>query len=167
MAKQNPDDDSIPVSAVCPFAVCVDSREQAPFRFLSIDPFTIVPLHHCGLITGDYSIRGLESQVTIERKSIPDFLSSITAGRERFQREFERMAEMKFAAVVVEGELSQVLQECKAKTRIAVDSVLGTIDSWSVRYGVHMRFCPGRRFAEIQTLKLLCQFWRHWRTDKE
>ena len=151
---------------VCPFKICVDSREQTPFHFLSIDPFTIVPLHHVALSTGDYSISELEDRITVERKSISDLCGSITVGRDRFEREFERMAEMQrhplggFACVVVEGELSEVCRHVAEKTRLSTDSLLGTIDSWSIRYGVHWRFCPGRRFAEIQTLKILHQFWR-------
>lgn len=152
-------------NSICPFTVLVDSREQAPYRFLNIDPFTVIPLRtNVTMATGDYSIAGFESRVTIERKSISDFLGSITSGRERFEREFERMAEMVrsggFAAVVIEGELSEVLREAASKSRIKVDSILGTVDAWSIRYGVHFRFCMGRRFAEIQTLKILYQFWR-------
>lgn len=154
------DDDAPDSKSICPFRVVVDTREQAPFHFLGIDPWLIVPLHHCALTTGDYSIAGLEDRVTIERKSISDLLGSITAGRDRFEREFERMAEMEFAAVVVEGELSEICRYTAEKTRLRTDSLLGTIDSWSIRYGVHWRFCPGRRFAEIATLKLLYQFWR-------
>jgi len=152
---------------VCPFKICVDSREQAPFHFLNIDPWSIVPLvTDVALATGDYSISGLEDRVTIERKSISDLCGSITAGRERFEREFERMALMArhpligFAAVVVEGELSEVCRHVAEKTRLSTDSLLGTVNSWSIRYGVHWFFCPGRRFAEIETLKLLYQFWR-------
>ncbi len=160
--------DPLDMKLVCPFRVVVDTREQAPFHFLNIDPFSIVFLTtNVALQTGDYSISGLEDRVTIERKSISDLLGSITAGRSRFEREFERMAEMArhplggFACVVVEGELSEVCRHVAEKTRLSTDSLLGTIDSWSIRYGVHWRFCPGRRFAEIATLKILCQFWRN------
>jgi len=42
--------------------------------------------------TGDYSIVGQEHRIAIERKSVEDFLGSITAGNARFRREHERMA---------------------------------------------------------------------------
>lgn len=145
---------------VFPASVIVDTREQAAFHFLNIAPWSIVPLQHMALMTGDYSLSGFEDQMTIERKSISDFLGSIIGGRDRFEREFERMSEMRFAAVVVEGELSTVLEHSRSKTRINTDSILGTLDSWRIRYGVHWVFCMGRRHAEIQTLKLLYQFWR-------
>lgn len=152
-------------NSICPFTVLIDSREQAPYRFLNIDPFTVIPLRtNVTMATGDYSIAGFESRLTVERKSVSDFLGSITSGRERFEREFERMAEIVrnggFAAVVIEAELSEVLREASGKSQIRIDSIMGTVDAWSIRYGVHFRFCMGRRFAEIQTLKILYQFWR-------
>lgn len=162
VADPDPVDLQIDRKIICPFTVAVDTREQAPFRFLNIDPFSVVPLRtDLALATGDYSIVGFESRLTVERKSISDFLGSITAGRDRFEREFERMAEMEFSAVVVEGELSDVLKHSTGTTRVATDSILGTVDAWSIRYGVHWRFCVGgRRGAEICTLKLLHQWWR-------
>ena len=157
----DPEIDPFYTEEVFPADVIVDTREQSPFHFLNIDPFKIVPLWQTALKTGDYSLRGYEDRVTIERKSIPDFLGSITSGRDRFEREFERMSKMEFAAVVIEGELSDVLEYSRAKTRIKTDSILGTLDSWRVRYGVHFIFCMGRRHCEINTLTLLYQFWRN------
>lgn len=151
----------VDVKSLFPQTVIVDTREQTPFHFLNIDPWSIVPLTHVALSTGDYSMRGYESRVTIERKSISDFLSSIIGDRARFEREFERMAAMEFAAVVVEGELSEVLEHSRSKTKINTDSILGTLDSWRIRYGVHWVFCMGRRHAEINTLTMLYQFWRN------
>lgn len=144
-----------------PATVIVDTREQSAFHFLNIDPWPKVPLCHVALATGDYSLKGFESRLTIERKSISDFLGSISAGRDRFEREFERMSKLEFAAVIVEGELSEVLVHAKSKTRLRIDSILGTLDSWRIRYGVHWVFAMGRRHAEINTLTMLYQFWRN------
>lgn len=153
--------DAIDAKSIFPATVIVDSREQSPFHFLNIDHWSIVPIAHVGLKTGDYSLRGYESRLTIERKSISDFLGSISAGRDRFEREFERMAELEFAAVVIEAELSEVLEHARTKTKMKTDSILGTLDSWRIRYGVHWVFCIGRRHAEINTLTMLYQFWRN------
>ena len=162
----DPSDLKLDPKLVCPFRVIVDTREQAPFHFLNIDPFSLVFLTtNVALQTGDYSISGMEDRVTVERKSISDLLGSITSGRDRFEREFERMSAMArhplggFAAVVIEGELSEVLRYAQDKTRISVDSILGTIQAWTIRYGVPFFLCPGRRFTEIFTLQLLHKFW--------
>ena len=147
--------------SIFPTSVVVDTREQAPFHFVNINPWSVVPLIHAGLETGDYSMRGFESRVTIERKSIGDFIGSISAGRERFESEFERMSKFEFAAVVVEGELTDVLNYARFNTRLSVNSITGTLDSWRIKYGVHWVFCMGRRHAEINTLTMLYHFWRN------
>ena len=36
---------------------------------------------------GDYSVKFLTEHIRIERKSLPDLISSLTQGRDRFQRE--------------------------------------------------------------------------------
>lgn len=146
---------------ICPFTVCVDTREQAAFHFLNCDPWPLIALNHIGLETGDYSILGFESRITIERKSISDLLGSITAERDRFEREFERLNQFESASVVVEGELSDVLRHAKENTELKLQSITGTFDAWRIRYPrVHWIFCIGRRHAELQTLGLLTHFWK-------
>ncbi|MEO2013096.1 MAG: ERCC4 domain-containing protein, partial [Fuerstiella sp.] len=64
----------------------IDSREQLPY--------TLAPLTaEVGtLSTGDYGLAGeFSGLVCVERKSLGDFISSCTTGRERFDRELQRM----------------------------------------------------------------------------
>ncbi len=146
---------------VCPFTVIVDTREQAPFHFVNCDPWPLIPIWNIALATGDYSISGFEDRMTIERKSISDLLGSITAGRDRFEREFERMNSLEFAAVVIEGQLSNVLRHARDNTSLQLKSIIGTFDAWRIRYPrVHWVFCLDRRHAELQTLGLMQHFWK-------
>ena len=57
----------------------VDTREQRP---LDLTPLKSVP---GTLATGDYSVRGLEHVVAIERKSLDDLLGCIGRDRARFE----------------------------------------------------------------------------------
>ena len=84
------------------FNIVVDNREQLPYEF----PGAVVQ----ALPTGDYSIVGLTNRVTIERKSKADAYSSLGLGRARFRREFERLAEFDYAAVVVEDSVPGFLR---------------------------------------------------------
>ncbi len=68
-----------------------DSREQSPFHFEDAR-FDGVEVIEGTLTTGDYSIAGLESRVAVERKSLADFIGSISTGRERFEREVDQGA---------------------------------------------------------------------------
>ena len=56
--------------------IVTDSREQTPLVF------TRFPTITAGLVTGDYSVRGLEDHFAIERKSIADLVGSVIQGRE-------------------------------------------------------------------------------------
>ena len=61
----------------------VDSKEETPWDLRPMVPKTT------GLSVGDNSIRGLESVVAVERKSLEDFGESCGSERERFQRELD------------------------------------------------------------------------------
>jgi len=77
-------------------AIC-DTREQSP---LCLEPLKTITR---GLKTGDYSVDTLEDRITVERKSLNDFVQCCTYSRERFERELERMREYRFRAIVVES----------------------------------------------------------------
>jgi DNA excision repair protein ERCC-4 len=83
--------------------IVVDTREQAPLAFRRL------PWREATLATGDYSIAGLESDFAVERKSVPDLIGSLTAGRDRFMREVDRLRGMSFARLLVIGSEGDVL----------------------------------------------------------
>jgi DNA excision repair protein ERCC-4 len=154
-----------------PFRVIVDTREQAPYRFTEIpldssggDGNIVVPLiTDQGLKSGDYSIAGYEiDRVAVERKSMSDLFGSVGGGRDRFEREIERLNEFDYAAVVVEAEISEIVSSPPPNSKLAPKTVLRTAQSWSMRYPmVHWFFLPGRRAAELWTFRLLDMYWRH------
>ena len=146
---------------VCPFTVCVDTREQAPFAFTSIDPFDEIPTQYIALKSGDYSIKGYESRITVERKSISDLYGSIGADRERFEREMVRLASFEYAAVVIEGDSQAIAQYAENHLQMAGKTAEHTMLSWSIKYGVHFWPSINKRHAELRTFHLLRHFWRH------
>lgn len=124
-----------PVTA--PFTVVVDSREQLPWSFEGVrigGKPVIVPVERGTLASGDYTIKGLESAVTIKRKSVADFYGSITSGRSRLEAEFQRMDSMQFSAIVVEGRLDAVLDPGFYGRRVSPNAIRATVASWSVKY---------------------------------
>jgi ERCC4-type nuclease len=145
-----------------PFTVVIDTREQHPFSFDSItgDRGRVVEVVTCraGLKTGDYSIQGIEDLVAIERKSKTDLYGTVGRGRARFEREIERLATLDAAAVVIECDLASLLR-APERSRVSPSSVLNSLIAWSVRHRIPVWPCPGRRFAEIVTYRLLRHFW--------
>ncbi|MGC1273210.1 MAG: ERCC4 domain-containing protein [Planctomycetaceae bacterium] len=154
------------------YVIVADTREQAPFGFTGIPPLAsegdaVAPLVvRRTLATGDYSIVGMESVIAIERKSVADLFGTLGKGRERFAREFERLAAMKWAAVVVEGDYVSIRDCPPGYSRMSAESIEGTIDSWSIKFpAIHWFLCPDRRAAEIRTFRLLDKAWKYLRHD--
>ena len=145
---------------ICPFKIIIDTREQAPFTFGLIEQFDVVEVESRALKTGDYSIAGLEDEVSIERKSVADFYGSIGQGRERFEREMQRLAMLSYAAVVVEGNWQDILFDRPQNILVPARAASNTILSWSIRYGVHFWLCDSRRQAELTAFHLLRHYWK-------
>ena len=144
------------------FVTVIDTREQAPFAFRGIvgDRGRDLEVVTCrsGLRTGDYSVQGLEDAVAVERKSKTDLYGTVGRGRARFERELERLAAMPAPALVVECDLASLLRPPE-RSRVSPSSVLNSLIAWSVRHRIPVWPCPGRRFAEILTYRLLQHFW--------
>ena len=81
--------------------IIIDTREQTPWAF---DP-SAVDASIGTLQTGDYALAG-DFSFGIERKSLDDFLGTVSSGWERFKRELDRMDAAKWVAkiIIVEGD---------------------------------------------------------------
>lgn len=147
---------------ICPFTIAIDQREQAPFSFQGITDGglpVVVRTFNQHLLTGDYSIDGQQHLIAIERKSKEDLYSTLTHGRERFLREFERLAEMQFAAVVVEASFGSVTSDPPMFSGARPKSIYRSIIALQIRYPrIQWIFCDDRRFAEITTFRVLERF---------
>lgn len=144
------------------FTIITDSREQNPWLFTGltkrknyIDYPLTVPTRSQTLSTGDYSILGLESAITIERKSASDLVSTITAHRERFERELTRMQEMDFSAVIVEATWQYTQSYCHISTDMNPAALDASILTFQMRYPrTHWYYRPSRFYAMKTAYKL-------------
>ena len=89
-------------SIVDGFKIFIDTREQMP---LIID----YPTEVKGLKFGDYAINDPENKCYIERKSISDFIGTMSGGYERFCREIDRSVAAEANLIVL---VERPLQEC-------------------------------------------------------
>lgn len=136
------------------FTIVVDTREQLPYVY---DGAVVKTLP-----TGDYSIVGLEDRVAIERKSKADAFASLGRGRARFRREVERLSALDYAAIVIEDTLPGFLRR-PPYSRVNPRSAIGSLLSWSIRYGIAVHFAGDREHARALTQKLLTMYWRYRR----
>lgn len=164
--------DQIYNPVVCPFTIVIDSREQAPwtFRNLRADAKSsnrplLIQTVVCGLKTGDYSIVGLEDQIALERKSKSDLYSTLGGGRDRFVAEMERMAELDYAAVIVEASLESVLLRPPPVSRLKPKTVYRSCLSIGIKYGVQFWFAPSIDFAERTAFRILEKCHKYFCTE--
>jgi ERCC4-type nuclease len=150
---------------VFPGTVLIDTREQRPFQFDAIpladgaDGILQVPISRLALPSGDYSLDGYATAVAVERKSVADLYGTVGQGRDRFVRELERLNEFAFAAVVIEGEWSTILDNPPPRVRLSPRSVYRLVLAWQQRFPrVHWWACPDRDFAEYTTFRILERF---------
>jgi ERCC4-type nuclease len=92
-----------------------------------------VAVERATLREGDYTTRGLQTIAVVERKSVSDLASTITHGRERFDREVERLRPYRWKCIVVEGDITQVYRASMAHPH----SIIGSIASFYARGHPH------------------------------
>lgn len=113
------------------------------------------------LKTGDYSIKGFEEMITIERKSIVDLHGTLGGGRKRFERELERMKKMKWYGMMIEGCEDNVLRK-QTYSQMSVNQIYHALSSFELR-GLHIYYAKKRQDAREWILSRLTRFYNHVR----
>lgn len=157
-----------------PFTVAIDTREQTPFTFLNINADSnksyrplVISTERTTLAQGDYSIIGPDGtsyadQIAIERKSKADLYGTLGQGRERFERELQRLTSLvRFPIVMIEAEWSEIIRHPPEFSAMNPKTVFRSIIAWKFRYPtIHWLTMPGRRMAELATYRLFERFWK-------
>ncbi len=136
--------------------VLIDQRENLPFETKPMQSVSGT------LQAGDYSIVGLESEIAIERKSLPDLISCCGTERARFERELQRLLGYSTRAVVVEAAWSD-LERGDWRSKVTAQSATGSVLAW-IGGGIPFLFAGNREAAERATMRLLfCAARRRYR----
>lgn len=135
------------------FTILIDSREQTPWSFPDYD------IEITSLSSGDYSIKGFEDFIAIERKTLPDFIACCGRERERFKRELSRLRGYWVKAVVIEGSMEQIIAN-DYRSKINPASVIGAVASWTVRYNIPFIFAGNTDHAQRFALCVMRNFHR-------
>lgn len=126
--------------------IVIDTREQRPLCFdnLHIRGFKCIATERRKLDEGDYSVAGLEDKVFIERKSVADLYGTLFQGRERFERELERVAtkDYKYRYLVIESTpfgFAQYMEYHRDMRQF--NSAFSSLITWAERYRLKIRWC--------------------------
>lgn len=135
------------------FTAIIDTREKEPWRLVAstIDGVVVEKLD-----TGDYSIKGLEDKLCIERKqSVSELAGNVS--QPRFQNELNRMLTYKYRFLVLEFDITDILDypvgsgipQNRWKTlRIKGPYIMQCLSQFQVKYGIHVIFAGNATHAE-------------------
>lgn len=126
--------------------------------------YDLLPRREKKLIVGDYSVRtpeglDLDDLVAVERKSLQNLVGDCAGDcRDRFERCLARLAKVRYSALVIEANWHDIRAGRFSFSRMNPTSVLGSVITWSVRYGVHVWFAGDRASGQSITSWLLVKF---------
>ena len=135
--------------------IIIDTRENRPYVF---DP-SRAHTEKRKLDAGDYSLLGFESRIAVERKSLPDFVSTVLRSRGRFSRELQRLAKMEAACIVVEAGVDTVLNH-RYRSDAHPNAIIGMAIGIEQDYQVPVHFCADRQCALAFTQAYLLRFFQ-------
>jgi len=138
----------------------IDTREQAPLR---LDPLRSV---RGTLDTGDYSAKGLENVVRIERKSLPDLIGCVGRDRDRFDREIQRLLAYPVRVLIIEATWDQI-ESGDWRGKVTPAAATGSLLGW-VAAGLQVELVGTHERASSHVARLLYTVarrrWRELRT---
>ncbi len=137
--------------------ILVDAHERYPYRFAGRH----VRTSRRGLSCGDYAI-SVDGRVVsaVERKSLQDFVSSLTNGRLRYA--LSELAALPRAAVVIEEGYSRIFTQRHVRGATVADALAELQIRWPNVPIVH---CDSRKLAEEWTYRYLAAA-HAWATDE-
>lgn len=124
--------------------VIVDTREQKNDHILDFLNENSIPYTKEKLDSGDYSFIlpnypeiGMDKQILIEKKnSLTEIAGNFTSGRDRFQREFERLTNEKIHLVVEDATWKKV-KNGSYRSQLPSKAMSASLLTWNIRYN-----CP-------------------------
>ena len=140
--------------------IIIDTREQEPYEFDS----ETVEVKRQALDAGDYSLKGFETEVSIERKSLADYVQSVIKQRDQFMKEVKKLSEIQHRCIVVEGDLSDIMGK-RYRSGVHPNSVLGATLSLIVDYNIPVCFCSDRQLARTFTEMYLKRVYKKLTSD--
>lgn len=124
--------------------IIIDTREPPHCAW----DFPDLEVERSKLDQGDYSVSGMEHRIAIERKTMDDFISSLTRERDRFTRELDRLKGYERALIVVEAHFDDVCAGAY-RSMMRPASIVGSVASIHARFGVPTVFAGDRQNAQF------------------
>lgn len=154
--------------------VIQDTREKYPWDFSFYNDITV---ERTKLDTGDYSIKGYETEICLERKrSVAEIAINLGKKAKQFEEEFARMATFRYAFVICEFNIEDIerfpvgsdIPKYKWKyIRMSPQFILSRLNKWSETYGIEIIYCGNTSNAEDTAITLLRESYNVIQSDRE
>lgn len=152
------------------FIIVKDTREQTPWEF----NFEHTVAEEIGTIkTGDYTVKGLEDKICIERKGcIEEFANNLGREYARFKKELIRMDEFPHSFIICEFPLKDLIEypfhshnvRLQQTSKISGKYLLKVILEMQLDHNVKIIFCGNRFYATKTALSLMKRIYERYRT---
>lgn len=149
-------------------AIIEDTRERTPLPFAALDERDRLPVIRAALEVGDYTADGMEADLFIERKSIPDLVASVTRERRRFEDELAFAAALpfrwRFWVIVGTNPACSCARQLELgdwRSMATAASVRASVDAFAAKYGLQVRFCDSPLDAAATVARTVRYCARH------
>ncbi len=148
-----------------PFEIVIDTREKNPWCFDNAE--YVAGIINEKLDTGDYSVKGLEHKLCIERKqSVSEIAKNLS--QDNFRRELRRMDKIEHRFMLLEFSMEDVIdypvgsdipKKMWDSLKVKSTHILGFLESIQLHRKINIVFCGNRTNAKETAHRLMkkCQ----------
>jgi len=130
--------------------IVIDTREQQPWHFAELADVSRGTLN-----AGDYALLG-DSGFAVERKSIDDFVGTLSSGWRRFRAELDRMEFFPARVVIVEADWADIVGKKYNHPEVEPHFILKRVAELTLD-GVSVLFCSNLTMAAGLCWKILAE----------
>jgi hypothetical protein len=154
------------------YTVIKDTREKEGYHFKEYDQCSGMVVET--MKTGDYTVKGLEDVLCVERKaSVAEISNNLGRKKSAFIAEMDRMKSFEHSFMVLEFSMTDVLEFPKGsnipiskqrQTRITGKYILKSLLEFQINYGINIIFCDSKYNAFLVTNSIFKRLNEHFNT---
>jgi ERCC4-type nuclease len=151
--------------------VLVDTREREPFPLHTSHPNWIGGERRVTLKTGDYTVEGMETLLSLERKNLADLVACTVTCRRRFLAVCGRLARFRWKAILVEATFEDIkggFEPFEIPSDVHPNAVCGTLDAIEAKFGIPVIYTSTARcLATERAASWLSKHFTYWWLEQQ
>ena len=151
--------------------VLVDTREREPLPLHANHPNWISGERRAALKTGDYTVEGMQSLLSLERKNLADMVACAVTYRKRFLAACSRLARFRWKAILVEATLEDIKSGFDAfdiPSDVHPNAVCGTLDAIEAKFGIPVIYASTvQNLATERAASWLSKHFTYWWLEEQ